>query len=167
MGYAAIGYARLFQRRHDEALAAGEKAVTYGPSYANAFQLAGMYLGYAGDFRKSVEYGVQSQRLSPLSRSQSMVDEARARFHLGDLASARDMALRVLVERPHWLTAQVTLAASHWNLGNEDGARLVVRKILTEHPNLTAGRWAQGLPYRRQADLDTLMTPLRLAGLPE
>jgi len=39
--------------------------------------------------------------------------------------------------------------------------------MLANHPNLTASRWAQGLPYRRQTDLDALMTPLRLAGLPE
>jgi hypothetical protein len=43
----------------------------------------------------------------------------------------------------------------------------MVRKILANHPNLTVNRWAQGLPYRHQEDLDALMTPLRLAGLPE
>jgi len=92
---------------------------------------------------------------------------AWARFHLGDLVSARDVASRILIERPHWLTAQVTLAASLWNLGNEDEAHLRVAKMLADHPNLTANRWSQGLPYRHQTDLDALMTPLRLAGLPE
>jgi hypothetical protein len=36
-----------------------------------------------------------------------------------------------------------------------------------DHPNLTASRWAQGLPYRNQKDLETLMTPLRRAGMSE
>ena len=49
----------------------------------------------------------------------------------------------------------------------EDEARIAVRKILANHPNLTAGRWAQGLPYRHQQDLDALITPLRRAGLPD
>ena len=53
------------------------------------------------------------------------------------------MASRVLIERPHWLTAQATLAASLWNLGSEDEARATVKKMLANHPNLTAGRWAQ------------------------
>ena len=70
-------------------------------------------------------------------------------------------------ERPHWLTAQATLAASLWNLGSEDEARATVRKMLASQPNLTASRGAQGLPYRHQRDLDALVTPLRLAGLPE
>jgi tetratricopeptide (TPR) repeat protein len=166
-GYITLGYARLFQRRHDEAVAAGEKAVAVCPNGTGAYHIAGMIHGYAGDFRKAAQYEEQAQRLSPLSRNESRIDEARARFHLGDLAAARDVALRVLAEKPHWLTAQTTLAASLWNLGNEDEARATVKKMLANHPNLTAGRWAQGLPYRRQSDLDALMTPLRLAGLPD
>lgn len=166
-GHVSFGYVRLFQRRHDEAVAAGEKAIECGPSAAAAFHMAGMFHGYAGDFRKSSEYEEQAQRLSPLSRSESMVDEARAKFHLGNFAAARDVASRVLADKPNWLTAQTTLAASLWKLGNEDEARLTVKKMLANHPNLTATRWAQGLPYRRQSDLDALMTPLREAGMPD
>jgi TolB-like protein len=161
-----LGYTRLFQRRHDEALAAGEKAIAHSPSSAGAYHMAGMFHGYSGDFRKSAEYEQQAQRLSPLSRNESMVDEARARFHLGDLVAARDTASRVLIEKPRWLTAQVVLVAALWRLGSEEEARIAVRKILANHPNLTASRWAQGLPYRHQNDLDAMITPLRLAGLP-
>ncbi|MFB9267179.1 adenylate/guanylate cyclase domain-containing protein [Bradyrhizobium erythrophlei] len=167
LAYLTIGYARLFQRRHEDALLAGEKAVALGPSYSAAYHIAGMIHGYAGDFRKSAQYEEQAQRLSPLSLNQSMVDEARARFHLGDFVAARDIASRVLIERPRWLTAQTTLAAALWNLGREDEARLIVGKMLARHPNLTASCWAQGLPYRRQEDLDALVGPLRLAGMPD
>jgi tetratricopeptide (TPR) repeat protein len=163
-GYLAIGYARLYQRRHDEALAAGEKAIALGPNCSDAYLIAGTFLSFAGDFRKSAEYQKQAQRLSPLGRNESMVDEARAKFHLGNLVAARDIASRVLVERPHWLTVQAILAASLWNLGSEDEARLTVKKMLADHPNLTASGWAQGLPYRHQTDLDAVVTPLRLAG---
>jgi adenylate cyclase len=165
--YVAIGYTRLFQRRHDDALAAGEKAIALGPSDAGAYHMAAMFHGYSGDFRKAAEYEQQAQRLSPLSRNESKVDEARARFHLGDLVAARDIASRVLIEKPRWLTAQTVLVAALWSLGSEDEARITVTKILANHPNLTASRWAQGLPYRHQKDLDAVVTPLRLAGLPE
>ena len=135
-------------------MAAGEKAIAAGPSGAGNYHMAGMFHGYAGNFRKAVDYEEQAQRLSPLSRHESMADEARARFHLGDLIAARNLAARVLIEKPRWLTAQTTLVAAIWNLGNEDEARSNVRKILANHPHLTASRWAQGLPYRYQADLD-------------
>jgi adenylate cyclase len=165
--YAALGYTCLFQRRHDDALAAGEKAIGLCPNSAGAYHMAAMFHGYAGDFRKAARYEEQTQRLSPLSRNESRVDEARAKFHLGNLAAARDIASCVLVEKPRWLTAQTTLAAALWNLGSEDEARVTVRKMLANHPNLTASRWAQGYPYRHPKDLDALITPLRLAGLPE
>jgi adenylate cyclase len=165
--YLVLAYAHLFQRRHDAALAAGEKAIALCPNSARAFHVAAMVHGYAGDFRRAAQYEQQAQRLSPLSRNESMADEARARFHLGDLVAARDIASRVLIDKPRWLTAQTVLAAALWSLGSEDEARVVVRRILDNHPNLTASRWAQGLPYRHQKDLDALVTPLRLAGMPE
>jgi TolB-like protein len=165
--YQVIGYVRTFQRRHDEAVAAGEKAIALSPSGAAAYHMAGMYHGYAGNFRKAALYEEQAQRLSPLSLNQSMVDEARARFHLGDFVAAKDIASRVLKERPRWLTAQTILVAALWNFGSEDQARIMVRELLVKHPNFSVSRWARSLPYRRQEDLVTLMNPLRMAGLPE
>jgi adenylate cyclase len=165
--YITVGYVRLYQRRHEDAVAAGEKAIALCPNGASAYHMAGVFHGYAGDFRRAAQYEEQAQRLSPLRRNESVVDEARARFHLGELVAARDIAARVLIEKPRWLTAQTTLVAALWNLGSEDEARITVRKILANHPNLTASRWAQGMPYRQQKDLDALVTPLRRAGLPE
>ena len=167
LGYGTRAYTYLFQRRHDDAIAGGEKAIALCPSHSGAYHMAAMAHSYAGNFRKSVEYEQQAQRLSPLSRNESMVDEARARFHLGDLLSARDLTSRILIDRPRWLTAQTVLVAALWSLGSEDEARITVRTILANHPNLTVSRWAKGYPYRNQDDLDALVTPLRLAGLPE
>ena len=165
--YTVIGYVRTFQRRHEEAVTAGEKAIALIPSGAAAYHMAGMYHGYAGDFQKAALYEEQAQRLSPIDLNVSMVDEARARFHLGDFIAARDTALRVLTEKPRWLTAQTILIAALWNRGREDDARIVAKELLTGHPSFSVSRWARGLPYRRQEDLDTLLNPLRMAGLPE
>jgi TolB-like protein/class 3 adenylate cyclase len=165
--YMIRGYAWTFLRRHDEAIEAGEKAIALSPSNHAAYHLAGMLHGYAGDFRKAAAYEEQSQRLSPLSINQSMVDEARARFHLGDFAAARDISLRVLKSQRRWLTAKTTLIAALWNLGNTAEAQSIGRDLLAEHPSFSVGRWASRFPYRHQEDLETLVGPLRLAGLPE
>ena len=164
--YLVIGYVCTFQRRHDEAVAAGEKAIALTPSSSDAYHMAGMYHGYAGNFRKAVIYEEHAQQLSPIERNESMVDEARARFHLGDFAAAHDIASRVLKERPRWLTAQSTLIAALWNLGRKDEAHIIARELLAGHPSFALSRWALLLPYRRQDDLDALVNPLRMAGLP-
>jgi adenylate cyclase len=70
-------------------------------------------------------------------------------------------------EKPRWLTAQTTLVSALWNLGQEEDARIVAKELLASYPSFTVGHWALGLPYRRQQDLDALITPLRMAGLPE
>jgi hypothetical protein len=112
-------------------------------------------------------YAEQAQRLSPLSITHSLAEEARARFHLGDFAAARDIARRVLKARARWLTAQTTLIAALWNLASKDDARSAAKELLAEHPNFSVSRWALGLPYRREDDLEALIAPLRSAGLPE
>ena len=132
-----------------------------------AFHMAGMYHGYAGDFQKAALYEEQAQRLSPIARNESMVDEARARFHLGDLNAARSIALRVLNARPRWLTAQTTLIAALWSLQKEDQGRAIAKGIMAGHPRFSVDRRARGLPHRHQEHLDALIEPLRLAGLPQ
>jgi TolB-like protein/class 3 adenylate cyclase len=165
--YMIRGYAWTFLRRHDEATEAGEKAITLSASSSSAYHMAGMFHGYAGDFRKAAAYEVRSQRLSPLSVNHSMADEARARFHLGDFAAARDISLRVLKSQRRWLTARTTLIAALWNLGRTAEAWSIGRDLLAEHPQFSVGRWASGLPYKCQEHLEALVGPLRLAGLPE
>jgi len=123
--------------------------------------------GYAGDFERAVLYEEQAQRLSPIELNVSMVDEARARFHLNDFNAARDIAHRVLKAKPRWLTAQSTLIAALWSLGEYDDARAMARNILAGHHHFSVRRWGRGLPYRYDEHLDTLLKPLQLAGLPE
>jgi len=165
--YTIIGYVRTFQRRHEEAVVAAEKAIALSPSSSDAYHMAGMYHGYAGDFEKAALYEEQAQRLSPIDRNESMADEARARFHLGDFHAARDIALRVLKERPRWLTAQSVLIAALWNLDRHDEARAFAKELLLRHPTFSVSRWARGFPYRRQEDIDSLIKPWKMAGLPD
>ena len=105
--------------------------------------------------------------MTPILAFVSMVDEARARFHLGDFIASRAIALRVLKERPRWLTAHSTLVAALWNLGREEEARVVARELLAHHPGFSVARWARALPYHHPEHLDALIKPLQLAGLPE
>jgi len=78
--YLTIGYVRIVQSRHDEAVAAGEKAITLSPSSVSAFHMAGMYHGYAGNFQKAALYEEQAQRLSPIELNVSMVEKLERGF---------------------------------------------------------------------------------------
>src|SRR5258705_10493803 len=60
--YVAVGYTRLFQRRHDDALAAGEKAIALSPNGAGAYHMAGMFPSHGGEFPKANEDQKTAQR---------------------------------------------------------------------------------------------------------
>jgi hypothetical protein len=116
-GYLITGYARVFQRRHAEAVAAGERAVALCPSGTDVHHMAGMFHGYDGNFRMAAHYEALAQRLSPLELGVQSIDHARARYHLGEFATARDLARRVLATNPRWLSAMTTLIAALWRTG--------------------------------------------------
>jgi len=164
-------YVNFDRHTHAQARDQLAQALEINPVFTPALYLLGLTLtdqarfGWEKD--RAATYEAAMQRLSPIGLNVSMVDEARARFHLGDFTAARDTALRVMKEKPRWLTAQAILVAALWNLGSEDDARVIVRELLVRHPDFSVSRWARGLPYRRQEDLDTLLNPLRRAGLPE
>ena len=84
---------------------AGEKAIDLTPNSSDAYHMAGMYHGYACNFRKVVMYEEYAQQLSPIERNESMVDEARARFHLRFRDGMRHR-FPVREEKPRRLTAQ-------------------------------------------------------------
>jgi TolB-like protein len=166
-GYLITGYARVFQRRHAEAVAAGERAVALCPSGTDVHHMAGMFHGYDGNFRMAAHYEALAQRLSPLELGVQSIDHARARYHLGEFATARDLARRVLATNPRWLSAMTTLIAALWRMDDTATSRAIAKDLLREHPSFSVARWSAMLPYREPQDLNYILEPLRLTGLPE
>jgi len=164
--YSVIGYADVFRRNFDEAIDAAENAVRLSPGNANVFHMSAMVHIYAGNFLVGKKYEDQFARLNPISRDVSMVDAARACYHLADYEAARGLALQVLKSRPRWLTAQSILLASVWRLGQTQEGIAVKDAILKTQPNFSVARWAQGFPYRHLEHLQDLTEPLLQAGLP-
>lgn len=165
-GHVLEAYTKSYQRQHDAAVAAGEKAVRYVPSSTDAYHIAAVAHGFAGNFDKAAAYEVTAERLSPLHGTESLVDEARYRVHLGEYDLARSKALEVLRTRPRWLTALTTLLAADWHLGNKEAARATAAAILQIHPKFSISWWATWMPYRSPAHLEVLTKPLGGSGLP-
>jgi len=165
--YSTIGYARTFQRRPDEAVEAAEKAISLSPNNSGAFHSAAMAHVFAGNFEIARGYEEQAGRLSPMDQSVSLVDLARANYHLGAYEEARRISATVLERQPRWMTAQTILVAALWRLGREAEARVIADKVIQGHSKFSVARWSSGFPYRRAEDLAALMDPLLATGLPE
>jgi tetratricopeptide (TPR) repeat protein len=163
--YSIISYARTYQRRHDEAVEAADKAVQFSPNSASAFQMSAMAHTYAGNFNIAHNYELQYCRLSPMAREVALVELARAEFHLGKFGDAREHASKVLETEPGWLTAKTILLAALWRLGRRDDAKQLASEIRSDHPRFAVDRWARRWPYRDAEHLDALIEPLKSAGL--
>ena len=162
--YAAIGYAQTFQGRHDEAV---ERSVELGPNDGGVRHCAAMSHVFAGNFETGRGYEEHALRLNPIAREVSLVELARAHYHLGAYKEVRRHAVRVRERQPQWMTALTILVAALWRLGQEDEARAVTARIIQGHAKFSVARWSKGFPYRRSEDLADLMDPLLAAGLPE
>ena len=162
-----VSYARTYQRQHDEAISGAQKALKYCHNDATAFHMCAMTFILAGEFERGRDYELESGRLSPIDMDVSLIELARARYHLGAYEQASQNARRVLTSMPNWLTAQTMLLSALWRLNQRTEAERIASDIRRQHPRFSVSRWSAGFPYRNQADLDALMDPLREAGLPE
>ncbi|MGI9449814.1 MAG: adenylate/guanylate cyclase domain-containing protein, partial [Geminicoccaceae bacterium] len=61
----SLGMVRLLQRRFDEAIAAGERAIDLGPNVAESYVMLALTLIYAGNSEKGVALINKAMRLSP------------------------------------------------------------------------------------------------------
>jgi adenylate cyclase len=165
--YTTISYAQTFQGHHDAALVAAERAVALTPNVAGTLHRSAMSHIFAGNFEIGRNYEQQATRLNPMDQFVSLVELARAQYHLGDFEDARRVAAHVLVSQPRWLTAQTILVSALWRLGLESEACEIADKIIQGHNKFSVARWAKGWPYRQKEDLEYLIDPLRRAKLPK
>ena len=98
--YSAIGYAQTFQGRHDEAVEAVERSVELGPNDGGVCHCAAMSHVFAGNFEMARDYEEQAIRLNPIAREVSLIDLARAHYHLSAYEEARRHAVRALEKQP-------------------------------------------------------------------
>ncbi len=122
---------------------------------------------FAGNFELGRDYEREHARLSPIDLDVSLVELARAQYHLGEYEQACQHTRRVLKTMPNWLTAQTVLLSSLWRVDQKDEARKLAADITRQQPRFSITRWSAGVPYRNPADLSAFMDPLREAGLPE
>lgn len=160
-------YALTFTRQHDEAVVAAEKAALLAHGNSIVFHMGAMTHVYAGNFSKAKDYEQQVGRLSPMDPNVSLIELARAQYHLEEYEEVRSQALTVLKTASSWLTAKTILLSALWRLGREEEAKELAASILQLHPKFSVDRWSGGFPYQNEKDLHDVMDPLRAAGLPD
>lgn len=164
--YVLLGAIHLFLRRHDDAIAYGEKAVSLSPNHSLAKASLAMILNYSGEPERAITSVREAMRLSP-HYPDWFAGELGRGLVLTRRYDEAVQALKLRLERnPTSSEAQILLAAAYAAAGREEEARAALSTFLAERPSYTVEHYAAGEFYRDRADLNRFLDALRKAGLP-
>ena len=162
-GFAELGFANLYKKRHDESLADYARAMALNPNDADILAEYADSLVYAGQPRRSIELLEKAMRLNPYYPDWYLWYLADAYNAMGSPADVVAAVNRM--QNPD--QGRRLLAASYAHLGMMAEARAQAAEVMRLHPEFTISRWRQRPPYRNNTILEHYIEGLRRAGLPD
>lgn len=160
-GYAELGYAYLYQKRHQEALAAYERARELNPNDADVLALMTDALTCIGQPTRAAEMMQRAMRLNPCYPDWYLWYHAEALFDLEQY----DAVIATLSRMHDPTEGQRLLAASHALLGRMEEARRHADEVRRAHPNFSLSEWRKVPPNVESPSQLRYFEGLRLAGL--
>jgi adenylate cyclase len=160
-----LGWVLSFMRRHDEAIAEFEHAVSLNPSYTD-FRF-GLGLVFAGQSERAINVLRTSLRLDPFQTPVRLAYLGHAYFMLDRLTEAVSPLRECVARIPRFRVARVWLAATYAHLDQIDDARNEAAQVLAIEPLFSIARWQRTAPYRYDGQAKHLFDALCKAGLPE
>jgi tetratricopeptide (TPR) repeat protein len=160
-GHGELGFACLYQKRHDPALAAYERALELNPNDADILAEMGDALACVGENPRALELFHRAIRLNPFCPDWYLWLLGGVFFNMGDYR-----AVIATAEKMQDLSeARRLLASSYAHLGAMDEARRQAAQLLIAHPNFAIAHWRNVVPDRDPEPVQRLIDGLRKAGL--
>jgi adenylate cyclase len=160
---AGRGYALLYSKRHDAALAESASALSLNPNDSDIIAENADALVYADRPEQAVDQLHKAIRLNPYCPD----------WYPWCLADAYDAMGRsedaiATINRMYDSSEGQRLAAANYaHLGMMKEAEAAAREVLRLHPQFTIGQWRDRPPFRNTAFLKRFVDGMRKAGLPD
>jgi len=163
--YVLLGWIELWQKKHDQAVAAGEKALDLDPNNADSMAFLSHALAFADRPGEAVELIGRAMRLNPRYPAWYLFYLGHAQILLGRAEEAVESLRQALLLDPKLMAAQVMLAAALAELGRLEEAGAAVKDMLALNPDYSLQIARQRLPYKDKAVLERMLRNLARAGL--
>lgn len=171
--YTLISFTYLTQRRFDEALVAGKKAIALGPNDSENHAIVAILMQYLGDGEAVINLIKKAMRLDPYYPSWY-----RLRLAIGYQLSGRyEEAVATLeaelkrLEKAKTRIATgdyiIQLGITYAMMGRMEEARASVARALEINPKFAIESWRNRLLYKDPEHTERILEALRKAGLPE
>jgi adenylate cyclase len=167
--HALIGFINLLNRKFDESIESGEKAVRINPNDPIMLSILASIMQFNGKFDESIALAKKSMRLcpyypphflSPLSSSCFLAGRYEEALAAGELMLARAQKGEFSP-----LLAHIALVRAYIGLGQDQKARAHAEEVLKINPNYSLANLRKRILYRDPAHLESEIDALRKAGL--
>lgn len=160
-----LGFALMFKRRHQDAVAEFEQAFALNPNFSD--QGFGLCLVFTGQPERAIEVMQASMRLEPFRNAARLAFMGNAYYMLGRYDEAVSPLRESASRMPDLRITQLWLAAAFARLGQLDEARSAADEVRRIEPDFTIQRWKLTAVYKRPEDSERLFEGIRTAGLPD
>jgi len=163
---ACLGLVLMWKRRHEQAIAEFERAISLNPNYVD--WRFGLALVYAGEAERAIQVLHAYRRLDPFYAPTTAGFLGLAFFTLRQYSQALPLLRETVSRAPKLRAAHTWLAATLGQLGQLDEARAAAAEVLRITPDWTINGIARRLAvFKNSHDAEHYFEGLRKAGLPE
>lgn len=159
--HGALGYAHLYRKEHEEALAAYKRALELNPNDADLLVEMGDALSNTGNPDEAVKLINRSLLLNPFHPDWYLWSLGEAHFY----GKRFEEAVKTFKGMRDQSQAHRLLASSYAHLDQLDEARHHARQVLEAHPNFSLEYWSKVPPNRNVEQIEFYIAGLRKAGL--
>jgi tetratricopeptide (TPR) repeat protein len=162
-----LGYAYLFARRFDDALAEFELALRLNPNFSLAQAFYGVTLCYCGRWEEGDLAARRALRLSPRDPFSALYYgiAAYAQYIGRNYHEAIRLAQEAIRQRSDFVGGHRVLTAAAGMAGQDDVAKVALQELRRAQPNITLAWIARDLPMKQDADREHYLEGFRQAGL--
>jgi adenylate cyclase len=169
--HALLAGIHLYQKKHDLAIAKGERAIALGPNDSQVHAIMAHILRFAGRFEEAVAMIRKALRLQPNYPPFYLVELAMCDYYVGRHEEAIELAEKYLKlsqsrgEDSFVWPCYLILTINYIRLGREREAREAATGLLRSFPNFSLEWDRQYSHYKNPAHLEQQHEDLRNAGL--
>ena len=166
----ALGWAYLYNRQHEKALAHYLRARELNPNDAELLAEMGNLLIYIGQPKQTIDQVNEAIRLNPNHENWYVYYVGWAHEEAGmpeEAIKVFEQAIDLKNPDEEQLWYLPTIAAAYAEVGRIDDAHEVVKTILSREPDFSIAKKVSRYPYKTKELADRYANALRRAGLPE
>ena len=165
--HTVLSHVYLLERRFDEALEAGRGAIANRPNCAHANGFYANVLHYCGEQDSALHHIGLAMRYSPIHPPLFKTILAAASHAAGDRDGAAAAAADAIGQKPDDVPARLILASVEMRRHHPQRAAELADEIKRTNPEFSVAAYAEREPYRSDEFLNSLVSDLRAAGLPD